>query len=218
MMPETIVNLFAHAQLHGYFIKEIDVYRLSEIAEIYDGTHQTPKYQNEGIPFISVENIENIYDSQKYISREDYNKYKIKPKVGDVFMTRIGSIGKCAVFYKNEDIAYYVSLALIRPNQKIINSYYLKYLLESVIGKRELRKRTLVNAVPIKINKDDIGKIKLPIPPLEEQERIVSILDRFDKLCNDISEGLPAEIEARRKQYEYYRDKLLNFKELKVEK
>ena len=52
------------------------------------------------------------------------------------------------------------------------------------------------------------------IPPMAEQERIVDILDRFDTLCNDISEGLPAEIEGRRKQYEYYRDKLLTFKEL----
>ena len=54
--------------------------------------------------------------------------------------------------------------------------------------------------------------MEIPVPPLEEQEHIVSILDRFDKLCNDISEGLPAEIEARQKQYEYYRDKLLTFK------
>ena len=61
-----------------------------------------------------------------------------------------------------------------------------------------------------------IKKIKIPVPSLSEQERIVQILDRFDKLCNDISEGLPAEIEARRKQYEYYRDKLLTFKELTV--
>lgn len=52
----------------------------------------------------------------------------------------------------------------------------------------------------------------VPVPPLEEQKRMVSILDRFDKLCNDISEGLPAEIAARQKQYEYYRDKLLTFK------
>lgn len=52
---------------------------------------------------------------------------------------------------------------------------------------------------------------KIPIKSLSEQERIVAILDRFDTLCNDISEGLPAEIEARQKQYEYYRDKLLNF-------
>ena len=51
-------------------------------------------------------------------------------------------------------------------------------------------------------------------PNIKEQERIVNILDRFDKLCNDISDGLPAEIEARQKQYEYYRDKLLTFKEL----
>lgn len=60
-----------------------------------------------------------------------------------------------------------------------------------------------------------IKELEIPIPSIEEQERIVNILDRFDKLCNDISEGLPAEIEARKKQYEYYRDKLLTFKELK---
>ena len=58
-----------------------------------------------------------------------------------------------------------------------------------------------------------VAKIKLPVPPLEEQERIVAILDRFDALCNDLTSGLPAEIEARKKQYEYYRDKLLTFKE-----
>ena len=55
-------------------------------------------------------------------------------------------------------------------------------------------------------------KLKIPVPPLEEQARIVAILDRFDKICNDISEGLPAEIEARQKQYEYYREKLLQFR------
>lgn len=131
-------------------------------------------------------------------------------------MTRIGTIGKCAVFDKEEDLAYYVSLALIRPNNKIVNTKYLKYVIESSVGKTELRKRTLVHAVPIKINKEDIGKIVLPIPPLEIQEKIVSILDKFDKLTNDISEGLPAEIEVRQKQYEYYRNKLLNFKELKT--
>ena len=196
--------------------KNVVKYKLNEIAKIYDGTHQTPKYTDNGIDFISVENIKDIYNSKKYISVEDYNKYKIKPKLNDIFMTRIGTIGKCTVFNKQKDLAYYVSLALIRPNNDIVDSYYLKYLIESIIGIKELRKRTLVNAVPIKINKDDIGKLVLPIPPLEEQKRIVNILDRFDKLCNDISEGLPAEIEARQKQYEYYRDKLLTFKELKV--
>ena len=53
----------------------------------------------------------------------------------------------------------------------------------------------------------------IPVPPLPVQEEIVAILDRFDALCNDLTSGLPAEIEARKKQYEYYRDKLLTFKE-----
>ena len=57
-------------------------------------------------------------------------------------------------------------------------------------------------------------KFEFVIPPIDEQHRIVEILDRFDTLCNDISTGLPAEIEARQKQYEYYRDKLLTFKEI----
>lgn len=62
---------------------------------------------------------------------------------------------------------------------------------------------------------DNISKAKIAVPPIEEQRRIVSILDRFDALCNDLTSGLPAEIEVRKKQYEYYRDKLLSFKELK---
>lgn len=60
-------------------------------------------------------------------------------------------------------------------------------------------------------DKSAIMEFKVPVPPLSEQERIVEILDKFDKLCNDLREGLPAEIEARRRQYEYYRDKLLTF-------
>ena len=151
------------------------------------------------------------------MKKEDYDKYKIKPIINDVFMTRIGSIGKCAVFEKQVDLAYYVSLALIRPNNNIISSRYLKYYLESRIGRDELYKKTLTHAVPIKINKDDIGKIKVIVLSKEEQRRIVDILDKFDALVNDITDGIPAEIELRRQQYEYYRNKLLSFEELKNE-
>ena len=64
-----------------------------------------------------------------------------------------------------------------------------------------------------KLTKDKLSKIEVPVPPLEEQERIVAILDKFDALVNDISQGILVEIETRRKQYAYYRDELLTFKE-----
>ena len=64
------------------------------------------------------------------------------------------------------------------------------------------------------LNSSRILSLEIPLPSLAEQERIVGILDRFNALCNDISTGLPAEIEARQKQYEYYRDTLLHFKKL----
>lgn len=63
---------------------------------------------------------------------------------------------------------------------------------------------------------DNINKAKITVPTLEKQEKIVAILDRFDTLCNDISSGLPAEIETRKKQYEYYRDNLLSFKKVRT--
>ena len=179
----------------------VEYKRLNTACEIFDGTHSTPDYKSEGVKFVSVENINNLYETKKYISFEDYSKYKVKPQVDDILMTRIGSIGVCTVVDRNEPLAYYVSLALLRPNTMVFNSKYLKYAIESLHGRKELRKRTLVNAVPIKVNKDDIGKITIPAPPMEVQQEIVRILDSFTELT--------AELTARKKQYEYYRDELL---------
>jgi type I restriction enzyme S subunit len=86
---------------------------------------------------------------------------------------------------------------------------YIEFYLNSI----DLSRYISTAAQP-KLNQENLNKILIPIPSLEEQARIVSILDRFDALTNDIASGLPAEIEARRKQYEYYRDKLLTFKEV----
>ena len=91
-------------------------------------------------------------------------------------------------------------------------------LLEMTIGDREVDKVTsssgegTVDSLEI----DKFMDFLIPIPPIAEQERIIAILTRFDDLCNNLSIGLPAEIDARRKQYEYYRDKLLTFKEVKA--
>ena len=69
-----------------------------------------------------------------------------------------------------------------------------------------------VKSIPM----SEMRKLKIPVPHIEHQQSIVTLLDRFDTLCNDITTGLPAEIEARKKQYEYYRDKLLTFPEAKA--
>lgn len=176
---------------------------LNTVCDVYDGTHKTPAYTDSGIKFASVENISNPYATEKHISVSDYEQYKIKPQRNDLLMTRIGSVGVCTVLESDEPLAYYVSLALLRPNGNKLNSKYLKYALESSHCRKELRKRTLINAVPIKINMGDIGKITLPIPPIPVQHEIVRILDTFTELT--------AELTARKQQYAYYRDKLLTF-------
>jgi type I restriction enzyme S subunit len=88
---------------------------------------------------------------------------------------------------------------------------FLKYLFRDDIIRKQIA-RTANGVTRFNVSKKLFAKILIPIPPLSEQERIVEILDKFDSLVNDISIGLPAEIEARRKQYEYYRSKLLSFK------
>ena len=93
-------------------------------------------------------------------------------------------------------------------NDKVADYKYVFYWVKS---QYEQIKR-LGRGARADLNADIIGSYPIPIPPLEVQQKIVSILDHFDELCNDLTQGLPAEIDARKKQYEYYRDKLLTFR------
>ena len=161
--------------------KDFKTIKLEEIADIYDGTHHTPKYLSKGIKFVSVENIDNIYFTDKYISDDAYKNFKVKPEINDIFMTRIGTIGKCAIITKKEQLAYYVSLALLKIHSCKIISIYLKYLLESDFGIDELNKKTLTYATPIKINKNDIGKINIILAPIELQNKFAQIIKLIDK-------------------------------------
>ena len=87
----------------------------------------------------------------------------------------------------------------------------MKFLFRSENTRKQIVK-TASGVTRFNVSKKRFGKVVIPIPPMEEQQRIVAILDKFEALVNDISEGLPAEIAVRRRQYEYYRDKLLTFK------
>ncbi|MGI2064654.1 restriction endonuclease subunit S, partial [Escherichia coli] len=98
--------------------------KLNGVSDIYDGTHQTPKYQDEGVRFLSVENIKTLI-SNKFISHEAFeSEFRIRPQRGDVLMTRIGDVGTANVVETDEDLAYYVSLALLKFEK--LNSYFLQ--------------------------------------------------------------------------------------------
>lgn len=151
---------------------------LEQIANIFDGTHQTPEYVNEGIPFVSVEDINNLYGTNKYITEEAFNKeFKIYPQQGDILMTRTGSIGVAAIITKDIKMAYYVSLTLLKLKEKVNTAYLLQYILCEKF-QQELWKRTLHIAFPKKINKNEIGKCKVSIPCLEEQKKITTYILR----------------------------------------
>lgn len=124
-----------------------------------------------------------------------------------VLIPRKGSLKN--LFYVDEpfwnvDTIFYTDINV----EKIIPKFLYYYL-----QTQHLEELNLAGGVP-SLTQTVLNKVDVPVPPLSEQERIVAILDRFESLCNDITQGLPAEIEARRKQYEYYRDKLLTFEKI----
>ena len=155
--------------------------KLGEIVDIYDGVHQTPDYQDSGIMFLSVENISTLR-SNKYISLEAFERdYKVYPEKGDILMTRIGDIGTTNVVENTEKVAFYVSLALLKA--KTTNPYFLSNAMKNEVFQKELRQRSLLTAIPQKINKDEIGKtdISITVNP-EEQEKIGEYFKNIDYL------------------------------------
>lgn len=153
---------------------------LGKLTDVYDGTHQTPKYLDKGVMFLSVENI-NTLKSEKYISIEDFKKdFKTYPQKGDVLMTRIGDVGTANIVESNELLAYYVSLALLK--HKLLNPYFLKACLSSITVVNDIWHRTLHIAFPKKINMYEINKIIVPYPKSKkEQSQIGSYFQNLDQ-------------------------------------
>ena len=111
------------------------------------------------------------------------------------------------VFYVNKPFWNVDTIYYTKINTDIINPKYLYHYITNI----HIERLNTSNAARPALTRQVLDNIDVPIPSLEEQEKIVNILDKFEKLVNDISEWLPAEIELRKKQYEYYRDKLLTF-------
>lgn len=176
---------------------------------------------NDGIPCVRYGEIYTNYEIAftDCISHTDVS-YITNPKYfehGDILFAITGEsiedIAKSIAYLGSDKCLAGGDIVVMKHNQ---NPRYLSYALSTLDaikqkGKGKIKSKVVHASVP------SIKEIEIPLPSLEEQEKIANILDNYRFLCNDISSGLPAEIEARQKQYEYYRDKLLTFKELKKE-
>ena len=177
-------------------------------------------YSNKGkiiaLRGLNVKNGRLNLDEVKYIDESDLTKLtRSKLYIDDMLFTYVGTIGEVALIDENDKYYLAPNVALIRFDKKLILPKFMIYYFQSKIFFNTQINKLLQSSSMKNIPMEKIRKFLVPIPPLEEQERIVKILDQFDTLCNDITKGLPAEIELRKKQYEYYRDKLLTFKEKK---
>ncbi|WP_120891680.1 restriction endonuclease subunit S [Helicobacter pylori] len=154
--------------------------RLGDIARIFDGTHQTPQYTHYGVAFFSVENIVSDKPS-KFISQQDYltATNQNRPEYNDILLTRIGTIGVSKVVNWNYPFSIYVTLAVIKQS-KYFNSYYLHYFIQSNFFQKELKNNSLLQAIPCKINMNELKKCEVILPPLNEQSAIANILSDVD--------------------------------------
>ena len=162
------------------------------------------------IPWCRVDDIEGnwITDSREglRVSQNTIDKMGLKVyPVGTVLVACSASIGKCVITAR--PLVSNQRLVGVVCGDRILNTF-LRYVLESMTEEmlRIASKGTITG-----ITRRQLDALLVPVPPMEEQKRLVDILDRFDALTTSIADGLPAEIEARRQQYEYYRGRILDF-------
>jgi type I restriction enzyme S subunit len=190
--------------------------KLGDIATISrGGNFQKKDFTDNGVPAIHYGQIYTKYGisaNETLVSVSEEVAKKSKKAVKDDIVMAVTSenvedVCKCVAWMGEEEIAVSGHTAIIHHNQ---NAKYLAYYFHTedfAIQKRKLAHGTKV----IEVTPDKLSEVIIPLPSRDEQERIVAILDRFDSLCTSISTGIPAEIEVRQRQYEYYRDKLLTF-------
>ncbi|MDU6879721.1 restriction endonuclease subunit S [Finegoldia magna] len=206
--------------LNSFFENQTDnLVPLSSLGTITRGKRFVHADATEtGVPCIHYGELYTFYGVHANTVKSHIRE-ELRPKMryahkGDVIIVGAGEnnidIGVGVAWEGNEDVAVHDACYTLCHSQ---NSKYISFYLRSDMYHNQIKKYVSEGKV-CSISATGLGKAMIPLPSITEQERIVSILDRFDSLCNDITTGLPAEIEARQKQYEFYRDKLLSFKQL----
>ena len=159
----------------------------SVMNKLVDGTHRTPKYTVSGIPFISVQNMSNgvlSFENTKFISQEEHDELskRCAPEKGDILLSKIGTTGVPAKVETNKPFSLFVSVALLKFDEKLIDRDFLVYVLLSPVVQKQCQEHTRGVG-----NKNwvirDIANTIFPLPPLVEQKRIVAHLEELLPLC-----------------------------------
>lgn len=189
---------------------------MNELGEFIRGSGlQKSDFKESGIGCIHYGQIHTHYgtyaDKTITFVSEEFAKKARKAKTGDLVIATTSEddkdVCKAVAWLGKDEVAVSSDACFFRHS---LSPKYVAYFFQTENFQKQ--KRPFITGTKVKrVNADDLAKIKIPVPSPEEQERIVTILDKFDVLTSSISEGLPKEIELRKKQYEYYRDLLLTF-------
>lgn len=191
--------------------------KLGEICVIVRGASPRPINKfltsgSEGVNWIKIGDtkagVKYITETKEKITKEGASKSRYVKK-GDFILSNSMSFGRPYILAV--DGCIHDGWLSISAFENVLISDYFYYILNSAKVQQEMKMKASFGGAVQNLNVDIVKSLEIPIPPLPEQRRIVAILDHFETLVNDLSVGLPAELEARRKQYEYYRDKLLTF-------
>ena len=205
---------YANTMLH---FPNAPYYSLAELCDIVDYRGKTPKKSDEGVFLVTAKNIRQGYidyeKSQEYIPAEIYDDvmHRGLPQIGDVLITTEAPCGYVAQVDRI-DIALAQRVIKYRPKSDALDSSFLKYILLGSEFQEKLQSAATGGTVK-GIKGSTLHRLTIPVPSIDVQHCVVDYLNKFNELCTHLSSGLPAEIAARQKQYEYYRDKLLSFPE-----
>jgi type I restriction enzyme S subunit len=207
-------------QLFNFDEKEVEWKPLGEIGKFIRGKRFVKNdIVSEGVPCIHYGEMYTYYniwakEVKSFLESSLATKLRVAHP-GDVIIVTAGEtiedIGNAVAWLGDSDVVIHDACFAFSHN---LNPKYVSYFLRTELFRSQIKKHISSGKISA-IHASGLSKAKMPIPSMSEQERIVFVLDKFDALVNDISVGLPAEISARRKQYEYYRGKLLDFKNVK---
>ena len=189
---------------------------MGEVATFRRGSFPQPYTKSEwyggdnSMPFVQVADMKDnrfnlVSITKQRISQLAMPKSIFVPK-GTILVSLQGTIGRVAITQYDSYVDRTIAIFTHINNE--IDIRYFAYQLQLIFG---IKKENARGSTIKTITKEEFSAFLIPLPPLSEQQRIATILDKFDTLVNSISEGLPKESALRRKQYEYYREQLLRF-------